>query len=148
MYASEILELFEPFQIIHKNFLGTFPLDKIPKDIPLRHFAIVNTAFHDHPGKHWFVLYQGDEMILQYFDCLGSNEAIKKKLRHFKEIECNSNALMRSKSKYCGYFSVYFSFQRLFHPEYSFHDILSEFFVKNKEENEKRVLKFVQEILH
>jgi hypothetical protein len=53
----------------HKNFLGTFPCDKLNFHLPKFCGIIVNTDKSDEPGEHWVAIYRGDCAI--YFDSFG-----------------------------------------------------------------------------
>lgn len=53
----------------YKNFIGTFPCDKLNFHLPKYHGIIVNTDKSNGPGEHWVAIYMGEYAI--YFDSFG-----------------------------------------------------------------------------
>jgi hypothetical protein len=52
------------------NFIGVFPLDKVPQHFETGNSFIVNTQTHNLPGEHWLAVYVGEASI-RVFDPMG-----------------------------------------------------------------------------
>ncbi len=64
MYTSQLVEI---GRSILPNFIGVYPLDKVPKGIKKNSSLIVNTDTHRLEGKHWIaVSYERDGKMYVY----------------------------------------------------------------------------------
>ena len=74
MYTSELMRYAKTMRI--KNFIGVFPLNKLPKHLPTatsKPFCfIVNTDTHNLPGQHWIAVSYEKGGIVRAFDPLGA----------------------------------------------------------------------------
>ena len=70
----------------YKNFIGAFPLDKIPilKKRPI--FIIVNTDPSTEPGEHWVSIYLKSNKKGEYFDSFGFPP--KNEIRRYLDDQC------------------------------------------------------------
>ena len=96
---------------------GVYASDAIPihvKKRPLLH--IVNTDPSYMPGKHWVVIYIGEDGLVEHFDPLG--EAPNSTIEHYlwsispKGYLKITTALQGSTSSNCGQFCLYYSYFR------------------------------------
>lgn len=147
MYGNEFQIFFNKLPYIKKNFKGVYPLNYVPKDLKKNEFIIINTAFSNHPGKHWFLIYKNLKGTLEIFDSLGFNKKCFKYIKHLgKKLEINARSFMRSSSKICGEFVTYFIINRLFHPVQKYESFLKEIFSNNKFISENKVKSFLRKI--
>lgn len=70
MYTDQLEKYAKQYKI--KDFMGVFPLDKLPKHLhePPARF-IINTDTHNLPGKHWIAVSYENKGIVYAFDPLG-----------------------------------------------------------------------------
>ena len=64
-------ELWKMGKLYVPNFMGVFPLDKIPKNIQTPANFIVNTHTHNLPGEHWLAISYQNGGIVYAFDPFG-----------------------------------------------------------------------------
>jgi len=153
MISAEFSQIFESFPSIEKIYLGSFPRDRVPKNIKQNHFAIVNTDVSSGSGLHWFCVFRYSSTILEVFDSLGIDDVKKNvlqksfQIRGIHEIEFNLTQFQSNDSDSCGKFVLYFIVNRLHNLDHSFKDILNEIFEPNLSENEKKVEKFYLDVL-
>jgi len=152
MMSTEFSQIFESFPSIGKIYIGTFPRDKLPKQIKTNHFAIVNTDVSSGNGVHWFCIFRYSTSTLEVFDSLGIDNEKKGLLHSFnygnlREVEFNATQFQSNDSDSCGKFVLYFLINRLHNLDHSFKDLLNEIFEPNLEENEKKVEKFYRNVL-
>jgi hypothetical protein len=101
--------------ISSSNFGGVLSSDELPDEIKSPVFYIVNTDPSYMPGKHWIVIFVGEEV--EYFDPLG--EAPNSLMEHYLW-RINPNGYLRnnkrvqgSRSNNCGQFCLYYSYYRV-----------------------------------
>lgn len=71
MYTREVKKLGDRYV---PNFIGVFPLDRLPRKFKLKTSVnfILNTHTHNLPGEHWLaVSFQKSKMTLYAFDPFG-----------------------------------------------------------------------------
>lgn len=90
-----------------KNFVGVFPLDRLPSILPANAKFIVNTHSSNLPGEHWIAV---DITKRAAFDPLGIHYPhllytylVKRGILYF-----NRFALQSPLSQACGAFCIYF----------------------------------------
>ena len=98
-------------------------------------------------GKHWFLLFESSDEILELFDSLGSDkEYIRTYLPYNAIYEYNTFPVQCNNSELCGKFVLYFVVFRYFNLDGEFEDVLNEIFTTNCSTNEARVNKFLSSL--
>lgn len=152
MNSSEFYPILEKFENLKSLFIGTYTADKLPKRIKTYQFAILNTDSSEGGGLHWYCLYKYSSSSLEIFDSLGINTEKKEFISHnfkfpnIKEVEYNTTQFQKNDSISCGKFVLYFIINRIYNLDHSLKDILEEIFVKDLEENERKVEIFFQKL--
>lgn len=98
-------------------FLGTFPMDHLPKQIPhLPLLFIINTNSSNLPGQHWKAIYVSENKEGEVFDslampvCLQLQQWMNKFTRKWK---VSTLILQNPLSPSCGAYVLYFIMTRL-----------------------------------
>jgi len=149
MLASEILNYLEK-QHFKNYFSGIFSSDNVPKTIKDKHFIVINTDEKTGPGKHWYVVLRCHNLI-ECFDSLGVRNERKVFLSsHFRikgltHITFNSTQVQPDGSTLCGQYVLYFLFEQYHNLDYSFDHLLNEIIDNKVDENDKKVLNFIQD---
>jgi len=95
------------------TFLGVYARDRLPERLPnTRPLVIVcNTESHDHPGRHWIVLYLGSNSVGEYFDSL-NQPPIQTFANYLKKMSSswttNSRQLQSAVSRFCGQYCIFY----------------------------------------
>ncbi len=99
-------------------------------------------------GLHWFVICRPTEYCVEIFDSIGtSNEFVANlPIPYSGHCEYNTTAVQPSTSANCGEYCVFFVCMRYFNLDLDFFEVLNEYFVENKEFNEREVLDFIKKI--
>ena len=89
---------------------------------------------------------------IELFDSLGIDEEKHSLITNYckfrtKKIIFNEDQFQDSTSDSCGYFVLYFVFERMHNLDLSFEDLLEDIFNHNHIENEEKVKQFCEEIL-
>ena len=67
-------EIFDQMQSdISKRFMGVYPIDLIPDNLPIPCLIVVNLDSSEKKGSHWIVLHYQRNHV-KYFDSLGKNQ--------------------------------------------------------------------------
>ena len=64
MDSYTLARLMPSDRVIEKTFLGIYPLDMIPKNLPANSLIVVNQDRSMETGSHWRVLHYKDNNIL------------------------------------------------------------------------------------
>ena len=145
MNSKELEEAMLKDKYIRKIFLGVFPLDKIPKEIPSPSIFIVNQDPSNKKGSHWIVLHFINEKTVEHFDSLGKkplssiNNLLLQKNMTYKY---NNRRLQNFKSNTCGLYCLFYSYYSC--RGFSFSSILAAF-GKDLDKNDKNVTRFYLE---
>ena len=96
---------------------GVYPGDQLPRTIPYRPLLfIANTDPHFKPGRHWVVIYFGEEHN-EYFDPLGKqpNSIIEDYLTQMgpNGYLRNVRRVQGAQSVNCGQFCLYYAFLKV-----------------------------------
>ena len=86
------------------NFIGVFPLNRLPKALPNKGSFIVNTHSVSLPGEHWIAVWIG-EGVIRVFDPLGyfyPHSLVKYLSISRKSIHYNRIARQRPFTQTCG----------------------------------------------
>jgi hypothetical protein len=129
----------------YRNYIGTFPRDKLPKNMPVNSGCIINTDTSKGPGEHWVSVYL-DEYGAEYFDSFGLIPMHKEIIRFLDRISPNGwwynrITFQSLHSDTCGNYCVYYMSVRLngktfddFRKVFNFttrkNDILAKFLYK------------------
>lgn len=115
MYTHELKRLGEKHV---PNFVGVFPLDKLPKKLNMKKSVnlILNTHTHNLPGEHWLaVSYQANNRTLYAFDSYGYMypqmlksylAKVRKLARLPSNVVYNKIQYQTFKEKTCGLYSI------------------------------------------
>lgn len=153
MLSSELNEIFSNHLNLKNLYDGTFSFDKVPKQLAVNHFIIINFSDSNQIGSHWFTVYRESRSCLQCFDSLGLTDDKVAKVTHLfahfnlKEIIYNKSQLQKSDTISCGQYVLYFIFQRLMNLDLKFSHLLNEIFTLDLEKNEKKVSSFYENII-
>ena len=96
------------------QFLGVYPIDKLPKTLPPKRplILVCNTDPHDRPGQHWIVIFIDIHSVGEHFDSFGQRPAktFQDFMRYhcFKWI-CNQRQIQSAASRFCGQYCVFYS---------------------------------------
>ena len=110
--TRQLLELIQSDEKARKDFLGVFPLDKIPNRLKYPCSFIVNTDPSSKPGQHWLAFYFKKDRHCIFFDSYGNSpEFFKLKnfiFKHSTSFSFNSKILQSNISSLCGYYCCLF----------------------------------------
>ena len=95
------------------SFLGVFAKDRLPRSLPHRRplSLVCNTDKHDKPGRHWVVLYIGNDSSGEYFDsfAMKPENIFAKFLDKFcKSWIRNEDKVQSLMSKFCGHYCIFY----------------------------------------
>ena len=128
------------------NYLGTFPLDRLP-DLPKKFpkSIIINTDQSNKPGDHWIAIVL-TEKHAYYFDSFGLG-IVDQQIRQFllprySSIIFNSLCIQHILSDKCGYYCIYFV--QNVHNYKSYYKFLSHFMIDNLKQNDCIVMQGVK----
>ena len=143
---------FETEPVVSRFYEGVYSLDEIPKELPIRHFVVVNLSKKDEEGTHWIVICRSDPSIYEIFNSLGFETLGNLVPEYFAvssdtDIIYNGHSFQMENTSTCGYFCVYFAVHRVFNYDMSFHSFLESFFDECQAVNEERVIKFCQSLI-
>ena len=99
-----------------RTFLGVFPIDRLPEKLPARRplLLVCNTAKHDHPGKHWIVLFIN--IVGEYFDSFAEPPLRTFQLyleKHCNTFVTNNNAIQSIVSYSCGHYCIFYCLMKM-----------------------------------
>ena len=120
-------------QVPNLNFkyLGSFPADLRPKNLPTNTFCIINTDPSTQPGSHWILLANKNGKLF-YGDSMGEVSE-----KYGIRTKANFGSLVQETlqdSELCGLFAIYFA-----------HVLFSK--VSSKYLNDFHILKFFADVL-
>lgn len=152
MESSEFQIYFDKIPFLSSHFQGTFPLDLLPKKLPLKSFFIANLDPSTKGGSHWIAFIKIDPKICEIFDSLGFNQKLQivKPHLNFKEkleFIFNETPVQSKNSVLCGKFCVMFIVERMLNQTMDFSDLLSEIFSNDLIKNDTIVSNFCENIL-
>ena len=64
-------------EFIKQRFIGVYPIDRIPVDLPPKSLIIVNLDPSDKKGSHWVVIHHTTKGKIEHFDSLGNKPEVK-----------------------------------------------------------------------
>ena len=100
------------------------------------------------PGLHWLVVFRNSEDSYEIFDSLAQVDSTYIRTHFFSAgtYEYIETAVQPQLSAYCGQFSVYFIYKRLFDLDLTFEECCNEHFTADKVDNEKIVKEFIRQL--
>ena len=110
----------EAFLKSHRNFVGVFPVDRIP-DLRRSRFLIANLDKEGDPGTHWVAIFRTGDGVIEYFDSFGKKPPPKIKEwidRYQGEWTYNPIPIQHPLSTKCGYFWALFVAYRKQFPSF------------------------------
>jgi hypothetical protein len=111
-----------------KCFGGVNPLDKLPNNIQLGNFYIINSDPAELPGEHWICVFFPRKSHPEFFDSLGRNpSSYSAAITDFMgdEYVYNSVKFQPQDSATCGLYCLYFLYHRIRNNSYI--DIICRF---------------------
>ena len=138
MDNSEIEELLNNSPTTSERFLGVFSSDTLPQDqLKVGTCLVVNTDPVAEPGSHWVAVFKRHGVI-DFFDPLGNPpDHYSGGLSDYfldRNYVYNSVKLQVNSSESCGWFCVYFLYNRCL--GYCMESIVHELFTKETNTNE------------
>jgi len=106
---SSNIEIEEKLKDI-KQFLGCFPIDKIP-NLKKNESIIINSDKHNEEGTHWMGLKISSKNVCLFFDSFGEPpniNIINSLSKQFRKLVYNSIQIQSVFSSKCGEFSMQF----------------------------------------
>ena len=131
-----------------RNFLGCFPIDKIPEYIPHSSFLVLNTDRSSQPGEHWLLVDIDAHNNVCFFDTLAQaprfySHKLEQKLKSIDANFWQSNRVVQHlMSVACGFHVVYFACLRL--RGISCSQIVLGIYTENLHQNDVVARRFVQ----
>ena len=130
------------------NFLGVFPLDRIPKKINTRKpvCLIFNSDESDRQGQHWIPLIFTNGICV-YIDSLGISpfQPVTSIIRnHSDSCVFNKNLIQNPVGRLCGFYAIYFC-KRATVNEPNLGQILKPFSPYYLDKNDKFVARWVND---
>ena len=125
------------------SFIGVFPSDKLPTNVPRPSCLIANTQPSGEPGEHWIAIFINKEGFGDYFCSYGTSPASV--FRLFLNRECIAWNFSRKQiqscySTTCGQYALFFLFCRARGlPMFKFLSL----FTSDRDENDAIVTAFV-----
>lgn len=94
------------------KFIGTFPIDLLPKNIKYPSCMIINNQPSNQEGEHWVAVYFNKNKTCDFFDSFGNSPKfykINKYLnRYSKRVYSNKIKIQSNYSLYCGIYCILF----------------------------------------
>ena len=146
MNTEEVFELMKSDKEISKIFIGVYPIDLIPQDLPKPLIIAVNLDSSEKKGSHWIVLHYQRKHV-EYFDSLGKQPGKEiHNLLTSKGFTCkyNKKRLQSPYTKSCGLFCFYYIY---YSPRKIDYNVLLTNFSSNLECNEDIVKRLYNEIV-
>jgi hypothetical protein len=142
------IEITDLLQRQSKNcFNGVYACDKIPKNLTQNGALVCNTDPSNKPGRHWIVLFIGDNYI-EFFDSLGNGPGYAPYPKEFltaaksrPTCEFNPHMIQSALSDTCGEFCVYYVRERC--AGRAMHEIVADFQGRTPIQNDLLVKKLV-----
>ena len=106
MDNQQLLHVVNRFPHLKFKYLGSFPADLRPKNLPTNTFCIINTDPSTQPGSHWILLANKNGKLF-YGDSMG--EVLEK---YGIKTKSNFGSLVQEKlqdSELCGLYAIYFA---------------------------------------
>ena len=106
MDDQQLLHVVNRFPHLKFKYLGSFPADLRPKNLPTNNFCIINTDPSTQPGSHWILLANKNGKLF-YGDSMG--EFLEK---YGIKTESNFSSLLQENlqdSELCGLYAIYFA---------------------------------------
>jgi hypothetical protein len=127
-----------------KCYLGTFPIDKLPKIFKYPTCFIINNQKSTEIGEHWLAVYFDSKKHCYFFDSFGMHPTFYNLTNYLKKksIKINYNKLQLQSifTEYCGYYCIIFLILKA--RKYSFNFILSQF--KDPDSNDNLIKNLIE----
>jgi hypothetical protein len=112
MNNIQLNEVLKTDRYTKKNFIGCFPLDKLPKIINYPSCMIVNNKKSDNIGEHWIAIYFDSKKRATFFDSFGLHPRYYKLQKYLKQYSSsfayNHKQIQSIFSDFCGYYCILF----------------------------------------
>ena len=110
MNTIQLDKIMKKHYFTKKIYIGTFAIDKLPKEVKYPSCLIVNNQKSTQPGEHWVAIYFGKNKNAEFFDSFGNSpitfgldKFIKK---NSTKMTFNKTKLQSNFSLFCGYYCV------------------------------------------
>lgn len=110
MHETLIIKKAAEFKI--PNFLGTFPIDRLPTPKQFPSCFILNHDKMNQPGTHWVAVIITRENTVEYYDSL-ANKPPNELYQWNKQINFNRKPTQFIFSDTCGHHALYYLYLRL-----------------------------------
>ena len=113
MNSDEINSILFRLPSTRRVFLGTYPIDKLPKKPDGPFALVINYDPHDEPGSHWVALYS-DGKNAHFHDSYGL-PPLRLRIAMFldpMEYSATATRVQSKRSRACGYHAVAFIIKR------------------------------------
>jgi len=91
-------------------YLGTLPIDKLPKKVGYPSCIVINNQKSTEPGEHWIAIYFDKQGNGEFFDSFGNPPNYYNLQKYLKNnclnFDYNKKKLQSDYSLYCGYYCV------------------------------------------
>lgn len=146
MNTLQILDYAQKDKLLNNQFLGVFPVNKLPVVANFPASLIINLDPSYMPGSHWVAMwYALGGKTAEYFDSFGRRPAQGPLCTHLKHnLESSSHVLYNDKSvqnifsDVCGQYCLYFLYKKARNKDMK--DIMSHFGENTKINDEKIAL--------
>ena len=147
MNTEEVFEMMKSDKEISKIFIGVYPIDLIPHDLPILSLIVVNLDSSEKKGSYWIVLHFQRKHV-EYFDSLGKQP--KKEIHDLLPskgftYKYNKKRIQSPHTDSCGMFCFYYSYYNCRKIDYN---VLLTNFTSNLQCNEDIVEKLYSEIIN
>ena len=150
MEGSEFQVYFEKLNFLMDRFLGVVSVDTMPTRMPVRSFFVTNLSKASELGTHWLAVVKPSKGNLEIFDSLSFRPNLVLPYLKFREklsFEYNETQVQSNDSVLCGKFVITFCVERMLNLDLSFQMLLNDIFDLNKENNDKIVTDFCDNLL-
>lgn len=100
--------------LLGTNFIGVFPLDKLPQNLTIPSYFIVNTHTANLPGQHWLAVAFIKWGSIHAFDSFGLEypPALVHFLKRYGRMVLNNKTLQSPFEKTCGMYAIRWLLQK------------------------------------
>lgn len=98
------------------KYIGTFPVNKLPKIKSYPCCLILNNKPDNHEGQHWLAIYFDKNKTAEFFDSFGNSPTYYNihnyLINNSKQIKYNTIRLQSYTSYYCGLYCCFYLFYK------------------------------------
>lgn len=149
MRGYEIARIIRNNPLLKSHFYGIFSIEFVKhlNDLPVLYFAIVNISKHGEEGLHWFLIFRDVGNTFEIFNSQGVQNLrafvpyVFFALNHldFATFRYNRLRYQSPASVTCGFYCIFYAFQRLQNLTKPYSSLLRDIFSNNVNRNEALV---------